>query len=159
MPTLCFNYLKLSRHEMPCHDALALERSADRSAGRTPEQHSGSADGPASAFEPWQCSCGADAAARQQLSSRGLPLTACEAALGASVLTSTALFVDVIRAQLFGWFWAVFSARRRPIAAAFVPVWSPAIMAFLCQWVCCMRLPRCRVTRENTYCPQFRLWH
>ena len=93
---------------------------------------------------------GATPAGREAPPDRGLPSTACEPPLRASVLTSTALFVDVIRAQRFGWFWAVFSARRRPIAAAFVPVWSPAIMAFLCQWVCCMRLPRCRVTRQHT---------
>ena len=102
---------------------------------------------------------GATPAGREAPPDRGLPSTACEPPLSASVLTSTALFVDVIRAQRFGWFWAVFSARRRPIAAAFVPVWSPAIMAFLCQWVCCMRLPRCRVTRQHTFAHQFRLWH
>ena len=46
----------------------------------------------------------------------------------------------------FSWFLSVFSARRSPIAAASFAACRWAIMAFLCQWVCCTRLPARRAT-------------
>ena len=46
----------------------------------------------------------------------------------------------------FSWFLSVFSARRSPIAAASFAACRWAIMAFLCQWICCTRLPARRAT-------------
>ena len=61
---------------------------------------------------------GATPAGREAPPDRGLPSTACGPPVRASVLMSTALFVDVIRAQRFGWVLAVFSARRHTQALA-----------------------------------------
>ena len=43
---------------------------------------------------------------------------------------------------IFHGFFAIFSARRSPIAAASFRAYCPAIMAFLCHWVCCWGMPR-----------------
>ena len=102
---------------------------------------------------------GTTPAGREPPPDRAPPSAACGLPLRASVLTSATFFVAAMRAPRLAWFLPVFYARRGPIAAPFVPVCSLAIMAFLCQWICCMRLPRCRVTRQHTYCRQFRLWH